>query len=194
MVQVVLPQEPERSRIRLKRLFRFVQRGMKFAQKTVKEGESPPDIRRKLPILSGKRQIAEICIDDSRKLRDLFLLLGTVQLGNDRVPIVFVIPPDDFFRQHCVFVSVHIRKNSFRQYSNTRYCGLIGQVQFIIPRPKQIIKRKMPEISGNQGKTPSFPPTSCPEPAGQGVTASCFGVAKRLNYVRVELDFSRNRC
>ena len=36
---------------------------------------------------------------------------------------------------------------------------------FIIPRPKQIIKRKIPE---NQGKTPSFQPTSCPEPAGQG--------------------------
>ncbi len=35
---------------------------------------------------------------------------------------------------------------------------------FIIPRPKPIIKREMPE---NQGKTPSSPPTSCPKPAGQ---------------------------
>jgi hypothetical protein len=40
-----------------------------------------------------------------------------------------------------------------------------GISSFIIPRPKQIIKRETPE---NQGKTPSFPPTSCPEPAGQG--------------------------
>jgi hypothetical protein len=38
------------------------------------------------------------------------------------------------------------------------------------------------------------PPTSCPEPAGQGETASCCGVAKRLNYVRAGLDFSRKRC
>ena len=38
------------------------------------------------------------------------------------------------------------------------------------------------------------PLTSCPEPAGQGETASYFGVAKRLNYVRAGLDFSRNRC
>jgi hypothetical protein len=37
---------------------------------------------------------------------------------------------------------------------------------FIIPRPKQIIKREMPE---KQGKTPSFPPTSCPEPAGMSL-------------------------
>ena len=36
---------------------------------------------------------------------------------------------------------------------------------FIIPRPKQIIKREMPEM---QGKTSSFPLTSCPEHAGQG--------------------------
>jgi hypothetical protein len=35
---------------------------------------------------------------------------------------------------------------------------------FIIPRPKQIIKREMPE---KQGKTPSFLLISCPEPAGQ---------------------------
>jgi hypothetical protein len=36
---------------------------------------------------------------------------------------------------------------------------------FIIPRPKKIIKRETPE---NQGKTPAFPPTSCPEPPDRG--------------------------
>ena len=33
-----------------------------------------------------------------------------------------------------------------------------------------------------------------PEPAGQGETASYFGVAKRLNYVRAGLDFFGNLC
>ena len=58
--------------------------------------------------------------------------------------------------------------------------------QFIIPRPKQIIKRETPEM---QGKTSSFPLTSCPEPAGQGETASCFGVAKVLKCLRRDLTF-----
>ena len=33
------------------------------------------------------------------------------------------------------------------------------------------------------------PPTSCPEPAGQGVTASCFGGAKVLRCLRLDLIF-----
>ena len=45
------------------------------------------------------------------------------------------------------------------------------------------------------GKKSSFPLTSFPEPVpDRGGTSSCFGVAKRLNYVRAGLDFSRNRC
>ena len=37
---------------------------------------------------------------------------------------------------------------------------------FIIPRPRRKNKREMPEM---QGKTPAFPPTSCPEPAGMSL-------------------------
>ena len=32
-------------------------------------------------------------------------------------------------------------------------------------------------------------PTSCPEPAGQGGTSSCFGVAKVLKCLRLDLTF-----
>ena len=57
---------------------------------------------------------------------------------------------------------------------------------FIIPRPRQKNKREMPE---NQGKTPSFPPTSCPEPAEQVVTASWCGGANVLIYLESDLTF-----
>jgi hypothetical protein len=51
--------------------------------------------------------------------------------------------------------------------------------------------------AGNAGKSrenTSFPADFLPGAAGQGETASWFGVTKRLNYVRAGLDFSRNRC
>jgi len=41
---------------------------------------------------------------------------------------------------------------------------------FIIPRPRQIIKGNMDENDGNAKELlTEHPPTSCPEPAGQGV-------------------------
>ena len=53
--------------------------------------------------------------------------------------------------------------------------GGFGNHSFIIPHVLRKNKREMPEM---QGKTPSFPLTSCPEPAGQGETASGVAVKK----------------
>ena len=61
-----------------------------------------------------------------------------------------------------------------------------AKAQFIIPRPNQKNKREMPE---NQGKTPSFPPTSCPEPAGQGEWGEVTFPALNINSLRSSKSF-----
>ena len=40
------------------------------------------------------------------------------------------------------------------------------------------LEKKQAGNAGNAMETPARPPTSCPEPAGQGVTASWFGGEK----------------
>ena len=61
--------------------------------------------------------------------------------------------------------SPHFRiRHTFSPFTLLLMEGLRNH-NFIIPRPMQKNKREMP---GNQGKTPAFPLTSCPESAGQG--------------------------
>ena len=53
----------------------------------------------------------------------------------------------------------------------------LGNHIFIIPRPKKKSKRKMPEM---QRKSLASPPTSCPEPAGQGERMRLFLGAQHI--------------
>ena len=65
------------------------------------------------------------------------------------------------------YTSTHFRvQHNFIPFALLPMEGLRNH-SFIIPRPKQIIKRKMPEMQGES--LTAHPLTSCPEPAGMSL-------------------------